>query len=227
MKKEKEIWKTVDLDDRYEVSSFGRIRRFYASSGYKYLKPQLTGKGYLKVRLSNKSCRLHRLVAFAFVDGYSEVNNCVNHKNGIKTDNNANNLEWVSVHGNNYHAIVNGLSTHKPVVVFDKKGNKIAQFESKSMAFRFGFSEKYQMDPSVYTKEKALERLNRPRKKPVHKVPRNVGDNDFNALCDPELKQRVLFDLNNGKSIKDIISEYGLSYYKVSLLKGTPYMRDK
>ena len=224
---EKELWKPTHCWDDYEVSNMGRVRRVLSGGGYRYLKPQFTSKGYLRVGIRKKSYRIHRLVAEVFVDGKTEVRRDVNHENGVKDDNRFSNLRWVTAYENNHHAVINGLSTNVPTVVFDKKGDKIAEFESKSLAAKFGFPVKYQLPSYEYSKEKALDRINRPRKKPEYKKPKFVGCSDFSVTCDPELKARVLIDLENNRSIKDIIKEYGLTYYKVSLLKGTPYMRSE
>ena len=73
---------------------------------------QVTKRGYIQVRLQTgkgdsrgrKVFSVHRLVAKAFIpnpNGLSEVN----HKNGIKSDNSVNNLEWVSRRENIDHAI--------------------------------------------------------------------------------------------------------------------------
>ena len=106
-----EIWKSIaDYGDKYEVSNFGRVRNKNGS----VLKPFLTHGGYLMVALCYKgkktNIRLHRLVAQMFVPN-PDCKAEVNHRNGIKTENNAANLEWCSKSENMIHAYLNGLQT--------------------------------------------------------------------------------------------------------------------
>lgn len=74
------------------------------------LKPGLSGSGYYFVILCNGwgqvQTQVHRLVAVAFCSGSGAD---VNHKNGIKTDNRAENLEWCSRSDNQRHAADIGL----------------------------------------------------------------------------------------------------------------------
>jgi hypothetical protein len=112
-----EIWRPIPTYP-YEVSNHGRLRRASSPPGGrtkagKMLTPTRHSAGYLTVHIrdddrSQRRLYVHRLVAAAFCekpDAKSEVN----HKNGIKTDNRAWNLEWVTRFENNAHAIRHGL----------------------------------------------------------------------------------------------------------------------
>ncbi len=102
----------------YSVTRSGVVRCDGRSSGYgpksvHIMKTNLNRSGYEKVSLSRQGCRvktamIHRLVAAAFIPNPGGKR-CVNHINGIKTDNHVTNLEWVSHSENMVHALKTGL----------------------------------------------------------------------------------------------------------------------
>lgn len=61
------------------------------------IKPHICNSGYYQVCLDGKAIFIHRIVATLFVEKTNPIFNTVNHKNEIKTDNRAENLEWCSV----------------------------------------------------------------------------------------------------------------------------------
>ena len=89
-----EIWKDIEgYEGLYQVSSLGRVKRI--SDGR--ILHQSNSAGYKIVGLikdgTPRSFGVHRLVAFAFCEGYKE-GLVVNHINELKHDNRAENLEW-------------------------------------------------------------------------------------------------------------------------------------
>src|SRR5687767_12601092 len=98
-----ETWKTIlGYETHYEVSNIGNVRRIAPGTSAvigKNLKPGRMTVGYLFVALcmhgKPKLHSIHRLVAGAFIgpcpDGHE-----VNHKNGVRTDNRLENLEYVT-----------------------------------------------------------------------------------------------------------------------------------
>ena len=88
-----EAWKSVQgYEGKYEVSSLGRIKSLVDNKGVsriKILTPRISKNGYLYLNLwSNnigKAKKIHRLVAEAFCEKPDGAQ-CVNHKNGVKTD---------------------------------------------------------------------------------------------------------------------------------------------
>ena len=121
---EKEIWHRCEVPyTRYEVSNLGRVRNAHTG---KILRSQKQKIGYFTVCLCYKGERnfllVHRLVATAFVPGWRKGLQ-VNHKNGIKADNRAENLEWVTASENTRHGRDVLLKRVKPVALFDERGH--------------------------------------------------------------------------------------------------------
>jgi len=131
MTNEKEIWHKCEVPyTRYEVSNQGRVRNTHTS---RMLRPCKHNCGYLFVFLYYKGqsriCYVHNLVATAFVEGWREGLQ-VNHKNGVKTDNRAENLEWVTASENRQHASDVLMVDVKPVALLDERGHLQYVFKS-------------------------------------------------------------------------------------------------
>ena len=99
----REEWRDVPgYEGRYQVSNQGRL----VSCTRGELRPFKSRDGYLIATLQKQGHRyrtgVHRLVAAAFIPN-PEGKPQINHKNGIKTDNRADNMEHVTGSENNLH----------------------------------------------------------------------------------------------------------------------------
>ena len=146
-----EVWKPIDgANGQYEVSNMGNLRN---SKTHRPVKGTPDKKGYLRFRPTinrkKKSFKVHRIVALAFIPN-PENKPHVNHINGIKSDNRAENLEWVTCKENAEHAMKNGLwenvlhaseqtnnARKTPVIATNINTGEKIYFESVSSAERF------------------------------------------------------------------------------------------
>ena len=107
-----ELWKTIIIDDietNYSVSSTGIVKN---NTTGKILSQRIQ-QGYKHVTLSlgngkQKGCRVHRLVAIAFIDN-PDNKPFVNHIDCDRGNNNVENLEWVTQSENVAHAYRHGV----------------------------------------------------------------------------------------------------------------------
>lgn len=131
-----EQWKDFE---GYQVSSYGRVLRKngiemkgFETGGYRVVDLHGNGRTGYKKRM-----RVHRLVAILFVPNPNNKP-YVNHKDGDKGNNRADNLEWVTHQENMKHAFDNGLyGGKKAVQMLDKVTKEVIEtFESTNEAQR-------------------------------------------------------------------------------------------
>lgn len=116
------LWKDITgYEGVYMISNDGLVRslfREWVCNGSVIKKPERVLKngidayGYNTVMLScgnkTKRVKVHRLVAQEFLDNKNNLPQ-INHKNGVKTDNRVENLEWVTAKDNCHHAREHGF----------------------------------------------------------------------------------------------------------------------
>lgn len=139
-------FQTFTLDD-YIITREGKI--ISKKRGGKEVKPQPNGKGYLRVHIAGKMYFVHRLVAEKYVPNPDNKPQ-VNHKDGNKLNNNADNLEWVTNQENRDHAMKNGLHLQGEACSWSKLTKKAVQFirehteySSKELSEMFGVTRHY------------------------------------------------------------------------------------
>ena len=128
----------LSFNRNYAISNLGNI--INVKSG-RLLKTNINPYGYKYVQLSingiRTTYRIHRLVARAFVDN-PDNKPYVNHIDGNKLNNNANNLEWVTAKENDNHARKTGLKNqNKPIKAINIETGEELVFESLSECGRY------------------------------------------------------------------------------------------
>lgn len=155
----KEIKQIIGFEE-YLITTNGEV----INKNNKILKPQNNGKGYLFIRLRNKSkFYIHRLVAINFIPNPNNLPQ-VNHIDGNKVNNTLSNLEWCNNSLNQIHARKLGLNKGRKYLrklnkedineIYNAYVNK--GITRKELAEKFKVSK--QMISDIKTKNKKLHK---------------------------------------------------------------------
>lgn len=139
--------KEIEEHPDYFITSHGRVLSCKYNKP-RWIKPYLQNSGYYMVclRVDGKSKRklVHRLVAQAFCDGWSEEHNIVNHLDEERTNNHASNLEWCDIKYNtNYGTGMQRKSQKesKPVAQYTLDNILVKVWPSTREAGRNGYAQ--------------------------------------------------------------------------------------
>jgi hypothetical protein len=141
-----EVWKDViGYEGLYQASSFGKIKSLSKLKTIKnkyriisYTTKEIILKagscqGYERVVLIKDGLRstkkVHRIIASAFLG--DEPNKCVNHIDFNRSNNNINNLEWLTSLENNRHSRIN--NRYPKLIMSDNHKQILSKINSKKV----------------------------------------------------------------------------------------------
>lgn len=142
-----EEWKAIpNTNQKLFVSNQGRILSLLSGKP-RIIKTQKDAKGYQRFRISvngkKTTFKLHREVAKAFIPNPNNLPQ-VNHIDGNKSNNKADNLEWTTSKENCHHAIKNGLWENVIKEIEKRKKPIIGYHNNESIRFNcIADAEKY------------------------------------------------------------------------------------
>lgn len=222
------------------VSSYGRVfsMNYKKKKGYIHELKFNIVKKYLVAPINfngiKRQVKVHRIVAFAFIDNPDKINKCeVNHKNGIKTDNHYWNLEWCTNKENIIHAHKTGLTnpSHKYIesqiikvckllesnesLVDIVRETNVSYATVTSILYRrvwTHISKHYNFDNYGYGKSNNYQdqihtvcKLGEIETMKIYEISRITG-----------LSRYVIHDILYGKTHKNISSQYNLTRFQIN-----------
>lgn len=131
---ENNIASAVIFKSKYIITRKGEIYRFHKKhKKWEFQKPRKHSNGYLRGVIFDKDVYIHRIVAECFIPNPDSLPE-VNHKNGDKTDNRVENLEWCTRSYNNRHAFQTGLRDYNTLREIGQKGGAANREKSRKFS---------------------------------------------------------------------------------------------
>jgi len=152
--------------------------KIFSKKVNRFLRPSLANNGYNRITLiidnKPKKLSIHRLIAECFI-GKIPNGLVINHKNGIKTDNRIENLEYVTISYNVLHAYKTGL--------------RIINNEHKERCKKLGLSLR------MFTPEKEIEIYNK------HKEGKSIKHISIEHSCHSDTIRKLIRRIKNERII--------------------------
>lgn len=137
-------YKPIPNFENYTISKSGEIRKVTGKYAPMIMKPKLDKDGYYQIGLYKDGKKyyksIHRLVAITYIENTCNFSD-VNHKDGDRTNNNVENLEWCTQRYNTMHSYVcnnrkANITTNKKCELY-KNNEKLGEFNSIQDAVRY------------------------------------------------------------------------------------------
>lgn len=186
-----EEYRIIKGFENYSVSNFGNIKN---NKTNRILKQSVNSRGYKHVTLNDKkNQRVHRLVALTFIPNL-ENKKCVDHINNDKTNNNVNNLRYVTIQQNNFNQKLSSKNTSgiKGISYYVNINKYRAQIQFNGKSYHLGYFE---------TIEEAKEAR-------IKKANELFGE--YTNACE----KQIIINIPKNKKIKNINIEFYDDEYK-------------
>lgn len=148
-----EIFVKIKDYNNYSISNLGNVKNDKTGRILKtYTKPS----GYKQVQLGRKTIPqyIHRLVANAFISNPFNKPQ-VNHINGKKYDNRAENLEWVTAQENDFaYGYISRVENRKKKILAENKDGRKMVFNSRNETAQYFKCHKSQIAYGRYYKKR-------------------------------------------------------------------------
>ena len=131
-----EEWRPIE-NTTYFISNKGNVM----TKHNKIMKLHINN-GYAKAKVEDKTQRVHRLVAKAFIPNPDpETKKCVNHIDGNKLNNCVENLEWVTEKENMVHYYKTNRNKRIALIITNEEGERLEFPSIAEAAHYFGINE--------------------------------------------------------------------------------------
>lgn len=226
--------KPIPGASRYIANSDGTVFSTAKSKKGKLLKPsrcssRSSSNYYTRVEICKddgtyEKVMLHRLIATVFVPN-PDNKPCVNHINGIKSDNRVENLEWCTYSENTQHAKENNLLN--PPKGTRNAFSVLSETEAKDVVYliKQGKTNK-EIAESMEIKTRQVSSIRNKKNwkyvweemYPGEDIIKN-GDGRFKSKYSLEQQVEILKDIKDNVSNKDIIEKHGVPYFVIHHVK--------
>ena len=138
--------------DNYSITSLGRL----VNTEKNYVLKSKISRGYeiyiIQENHKKQYIRKHRLLGKAFIPRKDKRKDVINHRDGVKTNNNLMNLEWCTIAENNTHAHQNNLVKYRTKIT-DEQALKIIEL------LNLGYTKKEVNDMCDFTTKSITEKI--------------------------------------------------------------------